>query len=257
MDLSRFLSACPKVEVLNLDDLNFGTSGPEFSMRLSSNSLKDIHIEAIQLSEIILEADSLEKLHLKNCDIGTFVLLGKGTLRILELEEATVFHLDIGKNAENLEIVDVSNFRTVWSDFHHMIVKLSKVRRMSLCGVTFEDENDEFVDIETTSPCFPQLTHLSLTYELREALQRGLLGYCQLDNVVELDLGWKVVDVFFSHLVVELLERCPKLRKLVIIGTVSGVHTLEECHMLATFTTFIASLMRDKYLHVDLQFLYV
>ncbi|MCD7453946.1 hypothetical protein HAX54_022756 [Datura stramonium] len=239
LDLSRLLSACPKVQVLNLVDLDFDTSGPEFSMRLSSNSLKDIRVEAIQLSEINLEAGSLEKLRLKDCDIGSFVLLSEGTLRILELDEISVFHLDIGKNAENLEIVEVSNFTTFRSDFHHMIVKLSKARKMSLCGVMFEDGDDEFVDVESTSACFPQLTHLSLTYELREALERGLLGYCQLENVVELELGWKVISDLFSHWVVELLERCPNLRKLVIIGAVSGVHTLEECHILANFTTFI------------------
>ncbi|XP_060174532.1 F-box/LRR-repeat protein At1g67190-like [Lycium barbarum] len=256
LDLSNLLSACPKVEVLSLDDMDFDTSGPEFSMRLSSNSLKDIRIEAIQLREIILEADSLKKLHLKDCNIGSFALLSNGTLRILELDNVDIFPLDIGENAENLEIVKVSNFTTFRSDFHHMIVRLSKVRRMSLCFVMFEDEDDEFMHTEATSACFPHLSRLSLTDELREELQCGLLGYRQLENLVVLELGWKVISDSFSDWVVEFLERCPNLRKLVILGAVSGVNTHEECHILANFTTFIVRLMR-KYLRVDIHFKYV
>ncbi|KAK4345690.1 hypothetical protein RND71_035866 [Anisodus tanguticus] len=227
LDLSHLLSACPKVEVLNLVDMDFATSGPEFSMTLSSNSLKDIHVEAIELSEVILEADRLKNLHLKDCNIGNFALLSNGTLRIFELDNVDIFPLDIGENnAENLEIVEVSNFTTFRSDFHHMIVKLSKVRRISLCFVMFEDNDDEFVHTEATSACFPHLSRLSLTDELREELQRGLLGYRQLENLVVLELGWKVISDSFSDWVVELLKRCPKLRKLVIFwGCLGCQHT--------------------------------
>ncbi|PHT36764.1 hypothetical protein CQW23_24464 [Capsicum baccatum] len=81
--------------------------------------------------------------------------------------------LDIGKNAENLEIVEVSKFTSYQSDFHHMIVKSSKARRMSLCRIMLEHYNGE-------------------------ALQRGLLGHCQLENVVELKLRWEVIGDVLS-----------------------------------------------------------
>ncbi|XP_055808039.1 F-box/LRR-repeat protein At1g67190-like [Solanum dulcamara] len=256
LNLNCLLSACPKVEVLNFVDLDVGTNRPEMSMILSSNSLKDIHLEAFELREIILEANILEKLHLIDCDIRTFELGGKGTLRILVLDEVIISRLDVGKNAENLEIVDIRYFTTSRSYFCRMIVKLSKARRMSLCGVVFEDDNNEFVVSKTTSACFPQLTHLSLAYELGQTLQCGLLGYGQLENVVEVELRWILISHLKSHWIGELLQRCPNLRKLVIGGAVSDVNTPEECHIFAKFTTFITTLMR-KYRRVDVQFQFV
>nr|XP_016504549.1 PREDICTED: F-box/LRR-repeat protein At1g67190-like [Nicotiana tabacum] len=140
LDLSRLLTVCPKIEVLNLVCLDFDTFGPGGTMKFRSNSLKDIHIQGIVLDEIILEADSLEKLQIKDFDLGIFKLLSKGTLRLLEMDDVYGFPPDIGENAENLEIVEFSNSTTWQPDFHHMISKLSKVRRMSLCGITFEDD---------------------------------------------------------------------------------------------------------------------
>ncbi|XP_055808199.1 F-box/LRR-repeat protein At1g67190-like [Solanum dulcamara] len=253
LNLSCWLSACPKVEVLNLVDLDVGRNSPEMSMILSSNSLKDIRLETFELREIILEANILEKLHLIDCDIRTFELGGKGTLRILVLDEVIISRLDVGKNTENLEIVNVHYFTTSRSYFCRMIVKLSKARRMSLWGVMFEDGNNEFVLSKTTSACFPQLTHLSLAYELGQAFQCGLLGYGQLENVVEVELSWRSISHLKSHWVLELLQRCPNLRKLVIGGTVSDVNTPEACHIFAKFTSFITMLMRE-YRRVNIQF---
>ncbi|CAN4118837.1 unnamed protein product [Withania somnifera] len=244
LDLSIFLIACPKVEVLSLISLDIVMSDPHASMVLSTNSLKDIYVEAISLDKIILEADSLEKLLLKGC-----------TLETVKIDDVSVIHLDIGESAENLEIVDVSNFTIMWSKFHHMIAKSSKLRRLRLWAVVFDDD-DEGIDIETISACFPQLTHLSLGYELREAaIQYGLQGSFQLENVVQLELGWTVISDLFSQWVARLLERCSNLRKLVIHGVVSETKTNEECHTLAKFTSFIVRLMR-KYPKIDVQFEY-
>lgn len=230
-------------------------SDPHASMELSTNSLKDIYVEAISLDKIILEADSLEKLQLKDCTLEVFELVSKGKLRLLKIDDVSVIHLDIGDSAENLEIVDVSNFTIMWSKFHHMIAKSSKLRRLRLWAVVFDDD-DEVVDIETISACFPHLTHLSLSYELREAvIQYGLQGSFQLENVVVLELGWTVISDLFSQWVAGLLERCPNLRKLVIHGVVSETKTHEECQTLAKFTSFIVRLMK-KYLKIDVQFEY-
>ncbi|XP_016484455.2 F-box/LRR-repeat protein At1g67190 isoform X1 [Nicotiana tabacum] len=255
LDLSLFLTACPKVEVLSLVSLDIVMSDPQASMELSTNSLKDIYVEAISLDKIVLEADSLEKLQLKDCTLEVFELVSKGKLRLLKIDDVSVIHLDIGESAENLEIVDVSNFTIMWSKFHHMIAKSSKLRRLRLWGVVFDDD-DEVVDIETISACFPQLSHLSLNYELKEAaVQYGLQGSFQLENVVVLELGWTVISDLFSQWVAGLLGRCPNLRKLVIHGVVSETKTHEECHTLAKFTSFIVRLMR-KYLKIDVQFEY-
>lgn len=256
LDLSLLLTACPKIEVLMLISLDVVMSDPQATMELSSNSLKDIYVEAISLDKFILEADSLEKLHLKDCTLEFFELVCKGTLKYLKIDDVSVIHLDIGESAENLEVVDVSNFTIMWAKFIHMISKSSKLRRLRLWGVVF-DEEDEVVDIETISSCFPLLSHLSLSYDLREeaGLQYGLQGSSQLENVVVLELGWTVISDMFSFWVAGLLDRCPNLQKLVIYGIVSEAKTHEECHTLANFTSSIVRLMR-KYLHVEVQFEY-
>ncbi|VFQ79759.1 unnamed protein product [Cuscuta campestris] len=255
LDLGYLLTICPKIEVLNLVSLDIVMSDPQATMELSSNSLSEIYIEAINLDKIVLEADGLEKLHLKDCTLEFFDLVSKGGLRFLKIYDVSVIHLDIGESTENLDTVDVSNFTIMWSKFHHMISKSSKLRRLRLWEVVFDDE-DEVVDIEAISSCFPQLTHLSLNYELREAaLQYGLQGSFQLENVAALELGWTVINDLFSDWVAGLVERCPNLKKLVIFGVVSETKTPEECHTLANFTSFIVRLMR-KYLHVEVQFEY-
>lgn len=255
LDLSLLLTACSKIEVLNLVSLDIIMSDPQATMELSSNSLKDIYIEAISLDKFILEADSLEKLHLKDCTLEVFELVGKGMLRLLKIDDVSVIHLDIGESAENLEIIDVSNFTITWAKFHHMISRSSRLQRLRLWDILFDDE-DEVVEIETISSCFPLLSHLSLSFDLREAtLQYGLQGSFVLENVNVLELGWTVISELFSMWVSGLLERCPRLRKLVIHGVVSETKTHEECNVLANFTSSIVRLMR-KYLHVEVHFEY-
>ncbi|EPS62570.1 hypothetical protein M569_12219 [Genlisea aurea] len=255
LDLSLLLTACPRIELLNLVSLDIVMSDSQATMELTTNSLKDIYVEAVSLDKLILEADALEKLHLKDCTFEVFELIGKGVLRFLKIDDVSVIHLDIGENAENLEIIDVSNFTIMWAKFYHMISKSSKLRKLRLWGVVFDDE-DEIVDIETISSCFPLLNHLSLSYELKEAsIHYGLQGCFVLENVVELELGWTVITDLFSVWVSGLLERCPHLRKLVIHGVVSETKTHEECHNLANFTSSVVKLMR-KYLQVEVQFEY-
>jgi hypothetical protein len=207
------------------------------------------------LDKFVLEADLLEHLHLKDCTFEIFELIGKGTLKVLKVDDVSVIHLDIGENADNLEFVDISNFTIMWPKFYHMISKASKLRRLRLWGVVFEDD-DEVVDLETISVCFPQLSHLSLSYDLRDGvLNYGLQGLSLLVNVAVLELGWTSINDLFATWVAGLLERCPNLKKLVIYGFVSEVKIHEECQILAKFTEFIIELAR-KYMHVKIEFEY-
>ncbi|KAK6126332.1 hypothetical protein DH2020_039904 [Rehmannia glutinosa] len=255
LDLSLLLTACPKIEVLTLDSLDIFMSDSQATMELTSYSLKDIYVEAISLDKFILEADSLVKLHLKDCTLEVFELIGKGMLRFLKIDDVSVIHLDIGENGENLEIVDVSNFTVMWAKFYHMISRSSKLRKLRLWDVVFDNE-DEIVDIETISSCFPLLSHLSLSYDLREAaIHYGLQGCFVLENVIVLELGWTTISDLFSVWVSGLLERCPHLRKLVLHGVVSETKTREECRMLANFTSSVVRLTR-KYLDVEVEFEY-
>ncbi|KAI4300466.1 hypothetical protein L6164_033842 [Bauhinia variegata] len=255
LDLSLLLTACPKLETLSIVNPEIAMSDSQASMELSSSSLKDFYVESFGLDKFILEGDSLENLHLKDCTFEVFELIGKGTLRILKIDDVSVIHLDIGENTDNLEIVDVSNFTIMWPKFYHMISKASKLYRLRLWGVVFDDE-DEVVDLETISVCFPRLTHLSLSYDLRDGvLHYGLQGLYLLVNVVVLELGWTTINDLFSVWVAGLLERCPNLKKLVIYGVVSEVKSHEECQIFAKFTEFILQLGR-KYMHVKFEFEY-
>lgn len=255
LDLSLLLTACPKLEILSLINPDIAMSDAQATMVLSSCSLKDVYIEAISMDKFMLEADCLENLHLKDCTLELFELVSKGSLKVLKIDDVSVIQLDIGENSENLEVVDVSSFTIMWPKFYHMISKSSKLRRLRLWGVVFDDE-DEVVDMETICLGFPRLTHLSLSYDLRDVvLHCGLQGSTRLENVVVLELGWTAINDLFSEWVAGFLERCPNLRKLVIYGVVSEAKASEDYQILANFTSSMVRLMR-RYMHVEVQFEY-
>ncbi|XP_072999901.1 F-box/LRR-repeat protein At1g67190 [Typha latifolia] len=255
LDLSLLVAACPKIESLTLDALEIVTSDSQSTMELSSQTLKNFNAKSVGVDKIILEADNLEVLHLNALNLDLFELIGKGTLKHLKIDDVSVTQFDIGENTDHLEVVDVSNFTIMWPRFYHMISRSSKLRRLRLWGIVFDDE-DEFVDSETIAISFPQLRHLSLSYELRDGLLNfSLQDSSPLENVLVLELGWTVISEQFGPWVFGMIERCPNLKKLVIHGVLSEAKTREERQILANFTSFIVRLMR-KYVHMDVQFEY-
>ncbi|URE42631.1 hypothetical protein MUK42_13591 [Musa troglodytarum] len=198
-DLSLLLAACPRIESLTLDALEIVTSDSQSLMELSSQTLKCLYAKSVGVDKIILEADNLEILNLNALNLDFFELIGKGTLRHLKIDDVSVTHLDIGESMDHLEVVDVSNFLIVWPKFYHMISRASKLRRLRLWGVVFDDE-DEIIDSESIAISFPQLKHLSLSYETRDGLLHyGLRGSSSLGNVAVLELGWTVISEHFGH----------------------------------------------------------
>lgn len=255
LDLSLLLTACLNIETLELVSPEIAMSDAQVMVELSSPTLKSIYVEAISLDKFILEADNIECLHLKDCALEVFELVGKGTLKHFKIDDVSVLHIDIGETVDDLEIVDISNFTLMWPKFYQMISRSSKIRKLRLWDMVF-DEEDEIVDLETIAVCFPQLSHLSLSYDLRDGvLQYGLQGSSSLVNVTVLKLGWSVINDLFSHWVEALLGRCPNLKKLVIHGVVSEAKTHAECQMLANFTSSMVQLMR-KYMNVEVRFEY-
>ncbi|XP_021761532.1 F-box/LRR-repeat protein At1g67190-like [Chenopodium quinoa] len=243
LDLSFLLNICPKLEVLKLINPDIAISDNHTTLELYSTSLKDVYMDAISMDKVILEGDHIEKLHLKDCTLEMFLLVGKGGLRILRIDDVSVLHFDIGENTENLEVVDASNFTIMWPKFYHIISKSPRLRYLRLWGGVFDDE-DEVVDLEAVSVCFPRLKHLSLSYERDSVLHYGLPGSSCLENVAVLELGWTVINDLFIEWLSGLLERCPNLKKLIIYGAVSGAKTHDECNALARFTSSIVRLMR-------------
>ncbi|KAJ6803315.1 F-box/LRR-repeat protein [Iris pallida] len=255
LDLSLLLAACPKIESLALDALEIVTSDSQSTMELSSPTLRDIYARALGVDKIILEADNLVSLHLNALNLDLFELIGKGTLKHLRIDDVSVTHLDIGESTDHLEVIDVSNFTIMWPKFYHMISRSSKLRRLRLWGVVFDDE-DEIIDSEIIAICFPQLRHLSLSYDVRDGLlYYALEGSSPLENVTVLELGWTVITEHFGPWVFGMIEQCPNLKKLVIHGILSEAKTREELQILANFTSFIVCLMR-KFMQVDVRFVY-
>ncbi|GMI89017.1 hypothetical protein like AT1G67190 [Hibiscus trionum] len=256
LDLSLLLSACPKLESLELVNPEIAMSDNHVTLELNSPTLKIIYVEAISLDKFMLEADSIERLHLKDCALELFELIGKGTLKYFKIDDVSAIHLEIDETIDTLEVVDVSNFTIIWPKFFQMISRSSNLKKLRLWDVTFDDEDDEVVDFETIAVCFPELEHLALSYELKDdVLEYGLEGSSNLENIMVLELGWTTINELFSYLVEELLLRCPNLRKLVIFGSVSEAKSYEECQILANFTSSIVQLMR-KYMNVEVQFEY-
>ncbi|RVW33509.1 F-box/LRR-repeat protein [Vitis vinifera] len=255
LDMSLLLTACPKIEILDLVNLEIAMSDTQVAVELRSPTLKSIYVEEISLDKFILEADGLEHLHLKDCVLELFELVGKGTLKQYKIDDVSFIHFDIGESLENLEVVDINNFTIIWPKFYKMILRSSKLRRLRLWDVFFDDE-DEILDLETIAVCFPQLSYLSLRYDLRDrVLHYGLQGSSHLENVIEMELGWTDINELFLDWAEGLLQRCPNLRKLVIHEVISEIKTHEEYQMLGNFTSSIVQLMR-KYMHVEVQFYY-
>ncbi|KAI4322417.1 hypothetical protein L6164_022114 [Bauhinia variegata] len=255
LDLSLFISACPKIETFELVNPEIAMSDAQVTIELTSPTLKSIYVEAISLDKFILEADAIECLHLKDCALEVFELIGKGTLKHFKIDDVSVIHLDIGETIEDLEIVDISNFTIIWPKFYQMISRSSNLRKLRLWDVMFDDE-EEIVDLETIATCFPHLSHLSLSYDVKDGvLHYDLQGSSCLENVIVLELGWTVINDLFSDWVEDLLKRCSNLKKLIIHGIVSETKSDEECQMLASFTSSMIELMR-RYEHVDPHFKY-
>ncbi|PKU64426.1 F-box/LRR-repeat protein At1g67190 [Dendrobium catenatum] len=255
LDLSLLLAACPKIETLTLVSLEIVTSDSLSSMELSSLTLRSLYAKALAVDKIILEADNLENLQLDTLNLDLFELIGKGALKIFKLDDVSITHLDIGESMDHLEVIDVSTFTITWSKFYQMLSRSSKLRKLRLWGVVFDDE-DEMMDSETVAICFPHLKHLCLSYDTRDSLfNNGLHGSLSLKNVTTLELGWSVIGEHFGQWVFGMVDRCPNLNKLVIHGVLSEAKTREECQMLANFTSSVFSVMR-KYVHVDVLFEY-
>lgn len=252
LDLILLINACPKLENLTIVSPEIAMSESQTSMELSNSSIKSFYIESFGLDKFVLDADKLESLHLKDCTFELFELSGKGTLKALNFDDVSVIHLDIGENTENLETVDVCNFTIMWPKFYNMISKASNLCKLRLWGVIFDDE-DEVVDLETISCCFPRLTHLSLSYDLKDGvLHYGLQGRALLVNLVVLSVGWTAINEIFQDWVAGLMERCPNLKRLIIHGVVSEVKTHEECQIFAKFSESILQLAR-QYINVKIE----
>lgn len=75
------------------------------------------------MHKLILKADGIECLHLKDCIINDFDLIGKQTLKHLKIDGASILDLDIGDTTYNLHIIDVSSLATNWPKFYQSIAK--------------------------------------------------------------------------------------------------------------------------------------
>lgn len=255
LDLSLLLAACPKIEALTLVYLEIVTSDSQSSMELSSQTLRSFYAKALAVDKIVLEADNLDTLHLDALNLDLFELIGRSALKNLKLDDVSITHLDIGENTDHLEVIDVSTFAIMMPKFYQMVSRSSKVRKLRLWGVVF-DEEDEIMDLETIAVCFPQLKHLCLSYDVKDGLlHNGLQGSLPLENVTTLELGWSVISEHFGQWVFGMVDRCPNLKKLIIYGILSEAKTCEERQILGSFTSSVVCLMR-KYLHVDLRFEY-
>ncbi|KAG2384194.1 F-box/LRR-repeat protein [Vigna angularis] len=123
----------PKIiEALELVNPEIAMSDAQVTVELSSSTLKKVYVESISLDKFILEADGLETLHLKDCALEFFELVGKGSLKHFKIDDVSVIHLDIGNTVEDLETVHISNFTIIWPKFYQMISRSSNLMELFL-----------------------------------------------------------------------------------------------------------------------------
>ena len=68
-----------------------------------------------------------------------------------------------------------------------------------------------------------------------------------------LELGSTVINDLFTQWIAAILERCPRIKQLIIHGSISEAKLRDDYKMFARFTSSIVSLMR-KFIDVDVQF---
>lgn len=253
-DLNALLSACPKLETFSLIDTDVTLSGSETTLELTSSSLNAFYTEDLTLDTVILEADHLENLFLKDSIIERFELRSRNSLHVLKIENTNIGEMDIGEATELLEVLDVSDFEMLWPQFFQMISRASKLRKLRLWRLKFEGAEED-VDLETIAVSFPRLNRLALSYELADGtISQALQGSTLLQKVVFLELGSSTINDLFAEWIGGVLERCPSLRKLVIHGILAETKS-EDFHLIGKFTTSIVNLMR-KFSNVDIEFNY-
>ncbi|KAL8111978.1 hypothetical protein AgCh_019614 [Apium graveolens] len=271
LDLSLLLSACQNLVVFSLDRLEFVESHETTTIEFTTSTLlKEVSLQNMSFDNFILKADNLEKLQVRKCSFTAFDLLGKGTLKFLEIEYVIMSHFEIGENFQNLEVVNVNNHQVIWENFHHMIARSAGLTRLKLWFPGF----GKILNMESISACFPLLSHLGLKYDLSDELSlhwnatdSNLRGSYHFGNVVVLELQCLFINSCFPLWLEELLKRCPKLRKLVI----HGLEFLEVCIKCSSsvieradlkaqqldFGMSCISKLMSKYEHVTVQFRYI
>ncbi|GLT94703.1 hypothetical protein SLE2022_124320 [Rubroshorea leprosula] len=210
-DILSHLRAALDIESLALVDLGIRLgSPPQTTWVLSTVSLKTINVSELYLDKFILEADSLECLLLLMCNFVHFELVGKGALKVLNMDAARISYFNIG-DMENREIVDVNDCTIKGRKLYAMISKSSNLRRLQLWHVKFNNA-DEVIDLERISASFPQLTHLSLHYDVEETLF-SFQGSSHLQNVALLELGCAIYHHLLDWIagVLEIVRKYPQV----------------------------------------------
>lgn len=253
LDLNLLLSVCPKLEFLSLVNIDITFSDAPSMIELNSASLKTLNIEGLSVDTIVLEADKLECLILRDSTFEQFELVSKGSLRHLRIEDVSIIQLDIGQSADLLEEVIVSDFTILWPRFYQMISRASNLRKLRLWGLPFDAE-EEAIDLEMIASSFPCLSCLALNYNLGDGhYQHAFRSSVVLEKVVVLELGTSKIHELFAQWIAGFLERCPNLKRLGIYGTVSEAKSREDYQLIGRFTSLMINLMR-QYSHVDVKF---
>lgn len=220
LDLNLLLSVCPKLEFLSLVNIDITFSDSQSNIELNSLSLKTLNIEGLSIDNFVLEADMLEILTLRDSTFDQFVLLSKGSLRCLRIEDVSIIELEIGDSTDLLEEVNVSEFSITWPRFYQMITKAGKLKRLRLWALSIAE--DDIMDLETVAVSFPCLSRLSLSYDLGDGIyQHALRGSSVLEKVAVLELGTSKIHDLFAQWISGFLERCPNLKRLAIYGGAS------------------------------------
>ncbi|KAI5063247.1 hypothetical protein GOP47_0021794 [Adiantum capillus-veneris] len=251
LDLNLLLSVCPKLEILSLANIDISFPNARFMIELNSASLKTLYIEGLSVDTVVLEADKLESLILRDSTFEQFELVSKGSLRHLRIEDVSIIQLDIGQSADLLEEVIVSDFTIIWPRFYQMISRASNLQKLRLGGL---DAEEEAIDLDMIGSSFPSLNFLALNYNIGDGhYEHAFRGSTILEKVVVLELGTAKIHELSAQWIAGFLERCPNLKKLGIHGTISEAKSRKDYQLIGRFTSSIINLMR-QYPHVDVNF---
>ncbi|RAL45659.1 hypothetical protein DM860_009523 [Cuscuta australis] len=202
---------------------------------------------------------------MKGCAFDLFKVNGSKNVRQLKISKSEFQLLEIeeGDNLENLEIITSHVFM---SNLFPMKLQAPKLKTFRIwrfvdrSHLFYPGDESEFVlDLDRIAVCSPQLSHLSIFYDVDEPVNYNFRGLSPLESLVILDVGWDrfkwgcVLD--FTEWTEKVLKCCPNLRKLIVHGKVIESEDPKYLMNLAEHTSSMSEML-SKYPHIEVKFTY-
>ncbi len=257
LQLQSLVSTCRKLESFSLATSIVTSTDPQWTLNLTSSSLKSFFLDGMYFDSVKLEANLLKALRLRDSMFTNFKLQKGTRLSSLRIDNIMIVDdLDLGNSTNyflDLEEMEVRrSCVNVWDVIDHVfsnpsskLRKLELIRRATtVCYPVLP------LNVETIARLFPRLDRLHLSDEVLDISTTTAGNQLQGPTIFE-KLRFLELHCLRSHEAILLvidgaLKRCPNLIQLVVACHNGSQFALD-------FMTPFAKLVR-QFSHVNISF---